>query len=230
MRLGRTYDLTGIAAADEPAFEMQISYATEEGYDHVIVEARTVGQEDWTTLPDLHDGTTTDLPAECEAGFLVEEHPNLAKYLTVADPCTTPGTARPGLWNSFTGFSDGWVPAAFDLSAYAGQQVEIIVSYVTDPFTGETGVIIDDTRLTTTAGVVEAEGFETGFGAWSILGAPEGSPGNAIDFERTVGLGGITAAVTTPDSVLFGFGLEQLESTEARDAIVGAVLGHLSSS
>ena len=31
------------------------------------------------------------------------------------------------------------MPVAFDLSAYAGQQVEIVVSYVTDPFTGGTG-------------------------------------------------------------------------------------------
>ena len=33
-------------------------------------------------------------------------------------------------------FSGGWQEVAFDLSAYAGQQVEIVVSYVTDPFTG----------------------------------------------------------------------------------------------
>ena len=230
MRLGRTYDLTGISEADEPKFEMQISYDTEEGYDHVIVEARPVGTEEWTTLPDLNEGTTDDMPAECEAGFLVEEHPNLAKYLTVDDPCTTPGSATPGLWNSFTASSGGWVPAAFDLSAYAGGQVEIIVSYVTDPFSGGTGVILDDTRLTTTAGVVEAEGFESGLGAWSILGAPEGSPGNVVDFERTVGLGGITAAVTTPDSVTLGFGLEQLDSDETRAAIVGAALDHLAAS
>ena len=227
MRLGRSFDLTGIAATDAPTFEMQISYDTEEGYDHVIVEARTVGQENWTTLPDLNDGTTSAMPFECEVGFLVDEHPNLAKYLTVADPCTTPGSATPGLWNSFTESSGGWVPAAFDLSAYAGQQVEVIVSYVTDPFTGGTGVIIDDTRLTTTAGAQQAEGFETGLGAWSVLGAPPDSPGNVVDFERTVGLGGITAAVTTPDSVMLGFGLEQLDSADARNAVVNAVLGYL---
>ena len=209
---------------------MQISYDTEEGYDHVIVEARTVGQEDWTTLPDLEDGTSSDLPFECEAGFLVETHPNLAKYLTVADPCTTPGSATPGLWNSFTESSGGWVPAAFDLSAYAGQQVEVIVSYVTDFVAGGAGVIIDDTRLTTTAGAQQAEGFETGLGAWSVLGAPPDSPGNVVDFERTIGLGGITAAVTTPDSVLLGFGLEQLETADARNAVVNAVLGYLASS
>ena len=75
----------------------------------------------------------------------------------------------------------------------------------------------------------EAEGFETGLGAWSILGRPPDSPGNVVDFERTLGLGGITAAVTTPDSVLFGFGLEQLESADARNAIVNAVLGYLAS-
>ena len=65
-----------------PTFEAQLSWDVELGYDHVIVEAHTVGQENWTTLPDLNGNTTTDVPAECEAGFLVAEHPNLLKYLT----------------------------------------------------------------------------------------------------------------------------------------------------
>ena len=156
------------------------------------------------------------MPAECEAGFLLDEHPTLTHYLTLGDPCLPTGTT--GSWNSFTGSSDGWIPVAFDLSAYAGQQVEIVVSYVTDPFTGGTGVIVDDTRLTTVGRrPSQAEGFEDGpRRVGRARTPPTGSPGNTSDFERTAGLGGITAAITTADTVLLGFGLEQLETDGAR--------------
>jgi hypothetical protein len=115
---------------------------------------------------------------------------------------------------------------SFDLSAYAGQQVEIIISYVTDPFTGGTGVIVDDTRLVVDGTVVSSEGFEAGFGAWTVPGAPAGSPVNEGDWVVSEGLGGdvTTAGVATEDSVTLGFGLEQLDSDAARNAIVGAVL------
>lgn len=39
----------------------------------MIVEARTAGQDDWTTLPDLNGGTTETPPAECTGnGFLLQ--------------------------------------------------------------------------------------------------------------------------------------------------------------
>lgn len=224
-RLGRTFDLSGVTAGEAPAFEAQFSFDTEGGYDHVIVEARPVGTDDWTTLADANGGTSSDVPTECEAGFYVGEHPQLEHYLTVANPCLPTGST--GEWNSFTGTSPGWVPVSFDLSAYAGGEVEVVVSYVTDPFTGGTGLIIDDTRLVVGGVATEAEGFESGLGAWSVLGAPESSPGNAGDFERTQGLGGIVAVTATPDSLLFGFGLEQLESDAARAEVVGRILDHL---
>ncbi len=61
------------------------------------------------------------------------------------------------------------MPVAFDLSAFAGKQVEVIVSYVTDLFIGGTGALVDDTGLVTSAGVAEAEGFEAGLGV--VVGA-----------------------------------------------------------
>jgi hypothetical protein len=223
-RLSRTFDLTTVSEAEEPAFEAQFSYDTEPSYDNVIVEARTVGEEDWTTLP-LADITSTDVPAECEAGFYVEEHPQLLNYLTLGDPCLPTGAT--GSWNSFTGSSGGWFPVSFDLGDYAGEQVELSISYVTDSFSGGLGLIVDDTRLVTTSGVSEAEGFETGLGAWTVPGAPEGSPGNVTDFERTRGLGGIVAGVATPDTVMLGFGLEQLASADERAVAVGRLVDHL---
>ena len=42
------------------------------------------------------------------------------------------------------------------------------------------------------------------------------------DFEVSPGLGGITASVTTEDTMLLGFGLEQLATDEERAAVVGA--------
>ena len=202
----------------------QFSIDTEQGYDHVIVEAHTVGTDNWTTLPDLNGGTTADVPTECEAGFLLEEHPNLNRYLTLGNPCLATGTS--GSWNSFTGSYGGWMPVAFDLSAFAGQQVEVVVSYVSDSFTGGVGLLVDDTALVTNAGVTQTEGFEVDLGAWAVLGAPDGSPGNDTDFERTVGLGGIHSAISTADTLLFGFGLEQLDSPADRAAVVGAILDY----
>ena len=161
-------------------------------------------------------------------GFLVDEHPHLNHYLTVGATCLPTGTS--GGWNSFTGESGGWIPVRFDLSAFAGKQVEVVVSYVTDLLVGGIAVLVDDTQLTIGGVSTQAEGFETGLGAWTVPGAPAGSPGNTTDFERTTGLGGITAAVVTPDTVLLGFGLEQLETDAARAEIVGAVLAYFAES
>lgn len=229
-RLGTTYDLTGVTAAEAPTFEAQFSFAAEEGYDHVIVEARPVGTDEWTTLADPPEsagdvGTSSVVPTECEAGFFVGEHPQLEHYLTLGDPCLPTGTT--GEWNSFTGTSNGWTDVSFDLSAFAGQEVEVVVSYVTDVFIGEAGLVVDDTRLVIDGTVVEAEGFEEGLGEWVVLGAPESSPGNTSDFERSRGLGGVVAATATPDTLMFGFGLEQLESDAARADVVGRILAHL---
>ena len=224
-RLARTFDLTGVGATDAPTFQAQINFATEPGYDNVIVEARPVGTDTWTTLPEAAGGTNTTVPTECEAGFLLAEHPFLTHYLTPGNPCTPTGTT--GSWNRFTGSTGGaWVPVSFDLSAFAGAQVELVISYVTDPGSGDTGLLVDDTRLVVGGVTTQAEGFESGLGAWTALGAPSGSPGNASDFERTQAIGAVVAAVATPDSLLFGFGLEQLDSEAAREEAVKRILEH----
>ena len=224
-RLTRTVDLTSVTALQAPALQAQLSYSLETGYDHVIVEAHTEGAEDWTTLPDKNGRTTSNVPAECEAGFFVEMHPFLAHYLTVGNPCANTGSS--GRWNSFTGSSGGWRQVAFDLSAYAGKKVEVSIAYVSDPFTGGSGLFIDDTRVTTTGGTLDAEGFESGLGPWRIASAPAGSPGNPSEFVRSQALVDLVSAVATEDSVLLGFGLEQIASTADRNAVMGRALQHL---
>ncbi|MFG2006385.1 M14 family zinc carboxypeptidase [Spirillospora sp. NPDC048911] len=224
-RLTRTIDLSSITAAQAPALQAQLSYSTETGFDHVIVEAHTVGAEDWTTLPDKNGRTRNTVPTECEQGYLLALHPFLTHYLTGGNPCTNTGTS--GQWNSFTGNSNGWVPGVFDLSAYAGKKVEVSIAYVSDPGTGGTGLFIDDTKVTTTGGQVDAEGFESGLGPWAIQGAPPGSPANAGEFTRAQALIDSVSAVATRDSILYGFGIEQAKTPDEQRVLMRRALEHL---
>ncbi|MYS09114.1 zinc carboxypeptidase [Streptomyces sp. SID6041] len=221
-RLSRTVDLTAVPAAVAPRLDFQVSFDTESGYDNLVVEAHTVGQDDWTTLPDRNGGTSTEAPADCGEGFYLRGHPFLAHYLTVGeDGCATTGTT--GSWNAFTGPSNGWRQASVDLSAWAGKKVELSISYISDPGTGEMGAFVDDTRLVTGA-TTESEGFETGLGAWTVPGAPAGSPGNGSDWTRSGALFHSQAAVTTRDTVLLGYGLEQVPRATDRARLIGRAL------
>jgi hypothetical protein len=224
MRLARTIDLRDVTAAQTPQLRARLSFDTEQDYDHVIVEAHTVGRDDWTTLPEAGGLTTSDVPADCEAGFLLAEHPSLLRYLTLGeDGCTATGTT--GAWHAMSGSSGGWQSAVFDLSAFAGQQVEVSISYVTDPATGGVGAFVDDTAVVVDGAVREREGFETGLGAWSLPGEPEGSPPGGGDFRRAQGL--LFAAVSTEDTVLLGFGIEQIASASERAAVLGRAVRQL---
>lgn len=224
-RLTRTIDLSSVTAAQAPALQAQLSYSTETGFDNVILEAHTVGAEDWTTLPDKNGQTHTTVPAECEQGYYLAQHPFLKHYLTEGNPCGNTGTS--GGWNALTGNSNGWVPTAYDLSAYAGKKVEVSISYVSDSGSGGTGLFVDDTKVTTSAGQIDAEGFETGLGPWSIQGAPEGSPGNGVEFVRAQALIDSVSSVATRDSVLLGFGIEQAKTPAEQRTLMTRALHHL---
>jgi hypothetical protein len=219
-RLARTVDLTGVDAGATPTLQFALSHDVEAGYDNVIVEAHPVGTDEWTTLPEAGGRSDTEPPADCADGFLLELHPFLGHYLTGGDPCQPTGTT--GTWHRITGTSEGWQEVAFDLSAYAGGQVEVAISYVTDPFTGGAGVFVDQARLSVGGTAEEPEGFETGLGPWTVPGPPEGSPGNAGDVARAQSRVG--ASITTPDTVLLGFGIEQVPDPAARAALLGAIV------
>ncbi|GGZ68490.1 zinc carboxypeptidase [Streptomyces echinoruber] len=222
-RLTRTVDLTGVSAAERPALRTRLLWDTEPGYDHAIVEAHTVGADDWTTLPEAAGATGTAVPAECGAGFLVNEHPWLRHYLTPgSDGCAARGSS--GTWNSLTGSSGGWRQVSFDLSAYAGQRVEVSLSYVTDPGTGGHGVLADDASLVVGGTARETEGFETSLGPWTVPGPPAGSPAVRKDWTRTGALFQTYGAVTTDRTVLLGFGLEQVPAAADRTALVRKAL------
>ncbi|MFJ9816409.1 M14 family zinc carboxypeptidase [Streptomyces sp. NPDC101151] len=218
-RLIRTVDLTGVAAADRPTLSTRLLWDTEPGYDHAVVEIHTVGADDWTTLPEAGGATRTAVPSECGAGFLIGEHPWLKHYLTLADnACTATGTT--GSWNSLTGSSGGWQQVNFDLSAYAGKSVEVSIGYITDPGSGGHGVLADDASLVAGGTAKETEGFETSLGAWRAAGPPAGSPAVLKDWARAGTLFQTYGAVTTEDTVLLGFGLEQVPSAAGRTALL----------
>ena len=167
------------------------------------------------------------MPAECEAGYFLEMHPFLAHYLTAGNPCTEHRHQRVPGTRSRAAPAAG-ARSAFDLSAYAGKQVEVSIAYVSDPFTGGTGLFIDDTKVTTTGGTLDAEGFESGLGPVDDRRRSRRQPGQR---QRVRPLAGAvidwSSAVTTEDSVLLGFGLEQVASGAERNALMGKALQHL---
>jgi hypothetical protein len=199
------------------------SYDTEAEWDHLFVEARTPGGDDWTTLPDTNGNTTTETGQSCPAGW-VTLHPQLAHYQTFdgVGACTDTGTT--GAWNAASGNSGGWQQWSVDLSAYAGESVEISIAYASDWATQGIGVFVDDITLpdgTSTS-------FETGLDGWAIAGPPEGSAPNVNNFIRTDASGfPVGNAIATPHSLLLGFGLEGVSTAAERNAVMGRALDHL---
>ncbi|MEV1085952.1 M14 family zinc carboxypeptidase [Streptomyces sp. NPDC050211] len=222
-RLTRTIDLTSVSASEKPTLRTRLLWDTEKSYDHALLEARTAGADDWTTLPEAGGATSTAAPAECDAGYFIQAHPALKRYLTLAGGACTP-TGTTGSWNSFTGSSSGWQEVSFDLSAYAGKKVEVSLGYVTDPGTGGRGVLADNASVVIGGNAAETEGFETSLGAWSTPGPPAGSPAVVKDWGRAGELFKTYGAVTTDDTVLLGFGLEHVTAPIGRTTLIGKAL------
>ena len=198
------------------------SYNTEPDWDFMFVEARTVGQENWTTLPDVNGNTGTSTGDSCPEGWN-ELHPQLEHYQTVNADGTCSPTGSSGTWNAASGNSGGWQQWNVDLAPFAGQQIEISISYVSDWSTQGLGVFLDDVTL-----LGETTSFETGLDGWTVAGPPEGSAPNANDFERITGAGFPEgAAVAMDDSVLQGYGVEGITSAQARKDVVGRTMRYL---
>ncbi|UFU01459.1 immune inhibitor A [Radiobacillus kanasensis] len=70
-----------------------------------------------------------------------------------------PNDQNPGF--GITGKSDGWVEASFDLSAYAGQTVELELNYWTDPYVALPGFYVDDITVTADGATVLSDDAES---------------------------------------------------------------------
>ncbi|WFE43953.1 M14 family metallopeptidase [Verrucosispora sp. WMMD1129] len=218
-RLTRTVDLTGASSAGLRFFT---SFDIETNWDFMFVEAREVGTDDWTTLPDAGGLTTQETGDSCASGWVAQLHPFLAHYQG-AD-CSPTGST--GQWHAATGTSNGWKEFVADLSGYAGGQVEVSISYASDWATQGLGLFIDDTRVVVDGATVAETSFETDLGGWTVAGPPEGSASAAIDWSRSQQAFEEGSTVVTRDTVYLGFGLEGL-APAARDELVARSLNHL---
>ena len=220
-RLTRTVDLTGAAAGE---LRFNVSHNTEADWDFMIVEAHTVGQDDWTTLPELGGATSTEAGDSCAEGWVPQLHPFLAHYVGEGTTCASTGTT--GAWNAVSGSSNGWKEYAYDLTPYAGQQVELSISYVTDWSTEGLGVFVDNVRVSADGAVVATTSFETDLGGWTVPGPPEGSSPNNADWVRTQLGFEEGSVIVTRDTVYAGFGLEGL-APAVRDDFVQRAMNQL---
>ena len=223
-RLAHTIDVPAGGAT----MSFWTSFDTEADWDHLFVEAHTVGQDNWTTLPDLNGNTSQATGESCKAensGGWRTLHPHLDHYQTQdgQSSCFPNGTT--GAWNAASGNSGGWQQWEVDLSGFANQQVEVSISYASDWATQGLGVFVDDIEVSTGEGTTS---FETGLDGWSMLGAPPGSSPNPNDFNRTTA-GGFPEgpSATTADTIYFGFGFEGITDAADRNEVMGRAIDYL---
>jgi Zinc carboxypeptidase len=204
------------------------SYDTEPAWDHVFVEAHTVGQDNWTTLPDLNGHTTQATGESCKqanSGGWRTLHPFLDHYQTQTGPSTCDPSGTTGVWHAASGNSGGWQQWRVDLSGFAGQQVEVSISYASDWATQGLGVFVDDIEVSTGEGTTS---FETGMDGWTVPGAPPGSSPNSSDYIRTTPAGFPEGPVaTTEDTIYFGFGFEGITDAADRNEVMGRAISYL---
>jgi hypothetical protein len=209
-----------------------VSHNTEEPWDFVFVEIHTVGQDNWTTLPDQNGHTTQNTGDSCPSGWHSssdEIHPFLAHYQTLDADGTCSPTGTTGEWHAATGSSSGWQNWSVDLSAYAGQQVEVFITYVSDWSIQGLGVFVDD--VTDPTGTTS---FETDLGGWTVSGPAPGSAPNFNDWIRTTAAGFPEGAVMATDppksgirTLYMGFGFEGIAGPDTRAAIMQRALEFL---
>ncbi|WP_025618412.1 M14 family metallopeptidase [Salinispora cortesiana] len=218
-RLTQTVDLTG---ANEAELRFFTSYDIETNWDYLIVEAHEVGSDSWTTLPDANGRTSTDTGSSCESGWVEALHPWLARYQ--GEDCSPTGTT--GSWNALTGASNGWQELVVDLSGYAGKEVELSISYISDWSTQGLGVFLDDARVIVDGSTVSDTSFETDLGDWTLADPPPGSTETTENWGRSQQAFAEGSAVVTADTVYLGFGLEGLAPGTRAD-LVQRTIDHL---
>jgi hypothetical protein len=229
-RLRRTIDLTSVTTSADLSFKL--SHETEEAYDFVFVEAHTVGQDDWTTLPDANGNTSNDVGASCDINWDTL-HPFLAHYQTNTNKSQEPGqadctnTGTTGSWNAATGNSGGFKDWKIDLSAYKGKQVEISITYAQDFAAQGLGVFVDQVQVTKDGQPAESTSFEDGLGGFEAGPAPEGSE-NDVQWQRSESVGYVVGAgVATPDTLYWGFGFEGITTAAQRNEVMRSAMQYL---
>jgi Zinc carboxypeptidase/Immune inhibitor A-like, MAM domain len=216
------------------------SYNLELDFDYLVVEAHTVGQDNWTTLPDARGHTSDDLSTDesCTGGWSNPAdaenvlHPFLTHYQTFdAATGTCSNTGSTGQWHAANGSSGGWQQWEIDLGRYANSQVEVSITALSDWGLQQfPGVFIDDIVVSTGEGSTSFE--DDAMGGWTIPGAPQDDAGvegpNRNDWTRRGGLGIKEGAViATPDTIYMGHGFEGITDAATRTEVMGRAITYL---
>jgi hypothetical protein len=137
MTLTRTFDLSGV---EQAALQFWTWYNIEEGWDFAHVEASIDGGQTWDILPARY--TTTDNKS---------------------------GNSFGHAWTGISGGGDTpqWVQEEVDLSAYAGQVVDVRFEYITDDAVNQVGFLVDDIAL---PAIAYQDDAEAGEGGWQAIG------------------------------------------------------------
>jgi hypothetical protein len=228
--------------ADNRTLTFWTSYNLELDFDYLIIEAHTVDQDNWTTLPDQGGHTSPDLSNDqsCTGGWSNPAdqanvlHPFLTHYQTF-DPATgeCSSTGSSGEWHAANGSSSGWQQFVIDIPPELGSQVEISITSVSDWGLQQfPGVFIDDIVTPTGEGSTSFEDDADPMDGWTVPGAPQDAEGiegpNRNDWVRRGGLGiKEGAVVATPDTVYMGHGFEGITGADQRNEIMDRAIGHL---
>jgi immune inhibitor A len=114
-----------------------------------------------TTSPKLTFKTWYDIEQDWDYASVQVREKATDKWSTVAGNITTttnPYEQNPG--DGITGTSEGWVNAEFDLSAYAGKEVELRFNYWTDGAAAQNGFFADDIKISDNNNVVLSDDAE----------------------------------------------------------------------
>jgi len=226
-RLMRTVDLTGETSGD---LTFWIVRETRQPYDAVFVEVHTVGEDDWTTLPDQNGHTTSDAALSCTSSAWYDRFPFLVHYMTRDDSGDQPRclpTGTTGSWNAATANSyNEWEEWSVDLTPYAGKEIEVSITYLSSRI-AFFGVMIDDVSLSTG----ESTSFEEDLGGWVVAGPPEGHDPNNADYVRVkaadIPLPEVGPIVVADDTIIFAFGIEALASEALQTEVIGRAMDYL---
>ncbi len=226
-RLRRTIDMS---SATSGSLSFKFSADLEPDWDYMAVEVREVGTDDWTTLPAQEaDVTSQDTGESCPEGWSTgsdQIHPQMQHYQTVNADGTCSPTGTTGDWNAFTGNSGGWQDWTVDLGAYAGKNIEVSISVITDWGTLGLGVWVDDAKVTLNGTTTTAD-FEADTGGWTAGPSPEGTANPVVGWERVTEEFTEGPVIGTNDSVYATFGLEGITGEAKRNEFMRGVLEHL---
>ena len=214
-RLGGNFDLPAAAAQ----LSFWASYIIETDWDYFFVEVCAAGTNNCTTLPEANGLSDTSTGDSCVAG-ITGLHPFLANYMDAN--CDPMGAT--GQWNAITGSSAGWKLLNYDLSDYAGQNIDVYLSYMTDWGTNLNGVFLDDIAI---SGYPE-QGFENNQDNWAASLAPDTANTNQwlVTNDLMIPSGSV---IRNEDTVYMGFGFEAVDTAANRNLLMSRIINYLNS-